>query len=543
MLQASRLFHTIRYLKLRQLAARLWFATCRPRPDHRPHPDLRQQLDQWNVLSERPRKLTSEHQVRLLNESRSIAGSDVWNDASTSRLWLYNLHYFDDLTASGWRDRESWHRALIARWIAENPAGSGAGWEPYPISLRVVNWIKWQMAGGALDESATQSLAVQARFLRRRLEHHLLGNHLLANAKALVFAGAFFHGREADEWLDRGTRILRRELPEQVLEDGGHFERSPMYHNLVLEDLLDLLQLSRCYGIKLPAVLPESAERMLRFATVMQHPDGDIPLFNDAAIGVAMRPGELGGYASSLGLLSPPSQSGPAVMERSGFARLALGPTTVFMDVGSVGPDYLPAHAHAGTLSLELSFFDARVVVNGGTSVYGTGAERQRQRGTKAHSTVTIDDADSSEVWAGFRVARRARILRVSWRSDESSSEVIAAHDGYRRLPGQPIHERRLHLTESGLSVEDRIDASGGHTIESRFHLHPEVTAVRHSDSLVILETSRGKVRFVAPAGAELEIVPGTYHPEFGIAAHTSILSLRRYSKGLTRTCSRFEWG
>src|SRR5439155_3503852 len=109
----------------------------------------------------------------------------------------------------------------------------------------------------------------QARWLRGRLEHHLLGNHLWANAKALVFAGAWFEGAEAERWLDTGVRLLRREFAEQILADGGHFERSPMYHAIALADVLDLCALD----IALPGVLPapavarwrESVPRMLHW--------------------------------------------------------------------------------------------------------------------------------------------------------------------------------------------------------------------------------------------------------------------------------------
>ena len=86
-----------------------------------------------------------------------------------------------------------------------------------------------------------------------------------------------------------------------------------------------------------------------------------------------------------------------------------LPPFLLVCDVAPIGPDHLPAHAHADTLSFELSFKGRRVFVNSGTSEYGLSAERQRQRGTAAHNTLVLDEENSSEVWAGFRVARRAR--------------------------------------------------------------------------------------------------------------------------------------
>jgi uncharacterized heparinase superfamily protein len=167
---------------------------------------------------------------RFIGHEGSLDGPADWNNPAHAKLWLYNLHYFDDLRAGGSEQRTEWHRDLIERWRRENPPAAGSGWEPYPLSLRIVNWIAWALADHPLDEATLQSLAVQVRHLRATLEFHLLGNHLFANAKALVFAGCFFSGLEADRWLKSGLDLLDGELREQILDDGGHFELSPMYH-------------------------------------------------------------------------------------------------------------------------------------------------------------------------------------------------------------------------------------------------------------------------------------------------------------------------
>lgn len=204
--------------------------------------------------------MLSPTRFRFLNVENEISRSGDWNSPKVFKLWLYNLHYFDDLNADGAASRFEWHRGLITRWIAENPPGIGTGWEPYPLSLRLVNWVKWLLAGNALGEDMRQSLALQARFLTQRLERHLLGNHLFANAKALVFAGCYFAGDEADSWLRLGMAILNHEIPEQILGDGGHFERSTMYHALALEDMLDLINVTQCF---LPQLQPTLQERWM----------------------------------------------------------------------------------------------------------------------------------------------------------------------------------------------------------------------------------------------------------------------------------------
>lgn len=468
---------------------------------------------------------------RFLSVERELHDAGDWDRVDWPRLWLYNAHYFDDLVADGATARSAWHRDLIAHWIAENPPGQGQGWEPYPTSLRIVNWVKWTLAGNALDDAARQSLAIQARWLRQRLEFHLLGNHLWADAKALVFAGAFFEGSEADRWRDRGLVLLRRELTEQILPDGGHFERSPMYHAIVLEDLLDLVQLAAVH----PGLFAEAdsarwkttAMRMLRWMRVMTHPDGGIALFNDAALGIAPDLTALEACAMTLGL--PPERAPLAAIEAlpdSGYVRLQAGPAVLIADVGAIGPDYLPGHAHADTLSFELSLHGQRVLVNGGTSTYEPGPERLRQRGTAAHNTVTVDGQDSSEVWSSFRVARRARAHDVAWGMDATGTVwLAAAHDGYRRLPGHVTHRRRWEMDEKRLRVMDVL-AGPFADAKASFRFGPGVQLrVERSDAGVVVADA-WLMRWQVRSHRTLEVTPGSWHPRFGASEPCRVLIL-----------------
>jgi hypothetical protein len=76
-----------------------------------------------------------------------------WDGPQREKLWRYNQHYFDDLNARDAETRADWHRDLIDTWIRENPPGRGSGWEPYPTSLRMVNWVKWALAGNPLPDA------------------------------------------------------------------------------------------------------------------------------------------------------------------------------------------------------------------------------------------------------------------------------------------------------------------------------------------------------------------------------------------------------
>jgi uncharacterized heparinase superfamily protein len=473
----SRMLNTVRYLKPVQIYSRVY--RRRPRiVGSGATPGTRTPARPWIPGITRESPQIGPNQFRFLNQEHRI---ETWNDSGIPKLWLYNLHYFESPAAD-----------LIHEWIVENPVGQGNGWEPYPISLRICNWIKWHISGNPLEKMALGSLALQTRYLAQRVEYHLLGNHLFANAKALVFAGAFFEGAAATEWLASGLRILVTQLPEQILADGGHFERSPMYHSLILEDVLDLINLGRAYPGLLPD-LSEVAARMLGWLGNMVHPDGRIAFFNDAAFGVAPEPAALIRYADRLGI-----QSGQGPLGESGYIRLENARAVVFFDAAPIGPDYQPGHAHADTLSFELSIGGRRAIVNSGISTYENNAERLAQRSTPAHNTIRLDGEDSSEVWSAFRVARRARPLDVG---TDRRFFAEAGHDGYKRLKDPAIHRRRLELHPDRLVVTDEIQARGEHAVELFFHLHPEAHPDIQMDGRLVKT-----------------IEPSAWHPEFNMA-------------------------
>ncbi len=458
------------------------------------------------------------NRFRFLNREETVAVASDWNNPAWPRLWLYNLHYFDDLHADGSQGRQEAHRALIAQWIADNRREAGTGWEPYCLSRRIVNWCQWAWRDFQFDNEARRSLVEQARSLALQVETHLLGNHLIANAKALVFAGTFFENAEADRWLSTGVKYLRREVREQILPDGGHFERSPMYHAIILEDLLDVVQLAELFpgrlGDDLVRELTDVCGRMVAWLLRLSHPDGEIAFFNDSSFGVARRPHVLVAYAEGLQCPVLPAVALIESLQSSGYVRLEKGPAVVLADVGEIGPDYLPGHAHADTLSFEMSLNGQRVLVNSGTSTYAVGEERQRQRGTAAHNTVVVDDADSSEVWSSFRVARRARPGPVALREHDGSFELTASHDGYKRLPGRVLHHRRWRLGDGMLVIEDQLTGDYGRA-NGRWHLHPD-TSVRQIDRQRVEIGIRGLSMRVRFDDCSICVCDTVWSPEFG---------------------------
>lgn len=422
--------------------------------------------------------------VQFLNQEGQIRASSDWNNPAFGKLWLYNLHYFDDLNSHGGVSRKAEQLLFIKRWIAENPCVTGNGWEPYPTSLRLVNWIKWYSRSGAQEASIINSIATQADALSKQLEYHILGNHLFANAKALVFAGCFLQGSYADRYLQLGLRILDREIPEQFLADGAHFELSPMYHATLIWDMCDLVCLA--HDCKIPAIQArdniwkEVISRGIVWLRSMVHPDGEISFFNDATFGIAPSLYQLEQYAEKLGCL--PEQPATQSSEISVIKNVSSGYITVdingahraVLDLAKVGPEYQPGHAHADTLSYELSLFGQRVLVNSGISQYGQDAERHRQRSTSAHNTLEVDGQNSSEIWAGFRVARRAHPFNVNVSVGETRVVVSGSHNGFQRLKGKVIHWREWIFGKTQLVVTDRLSGSFQSAC-SRLYFHPDV--------------------------------------------------------------------
>lgn len=481
---------------------------------------------------------------RFLNCEHTLPAAGGWNGPGLDKLWLYNLHYFDDLNAHEAVNRTEWHQALIERWLLENPPASGNGWEPYPTSLRIVNWVKWLATGNAAVPGMLESLVLQARWLAKRLEWHLLGNHLFANAKALVFAGLVFEGPQAAAWLRTGLKIITRELPEQVLADGGNFERSPMYHSIFLEDVLDLVNAAAHWRGVVPvdqvSTWRETAVKMLDWMVGMAHPDGAIALFNDAAFGIAPEVTELQSYAQRVGieLGAKPTDGGAKLLHYpdSGYVRMQKLAAVALLDVAPIGPDYLPGHAHADTLSFELSVYGQRVVVNGGTSRYGLGPERLRERGTAAHSTVQVAGQDSSEVWGGFRVARRAYPFDLQLQDEAAVLKVACSHSGYKRLLGAPVHRREWVMDAGSLQVSDTV-RGGTHTALARYILHPGVQVSAAGNNVWQLTMAGGLNLRVLVLAGKGHIESASYAPKFGVVLPTQCLVVE-----LTQGQARVEW-
>ena len=488
------LLQTVRHLKLRQVAFQVWYRV-------RPTPKISYSSEvvikprtNWQGHNYATQSYFPPNRFEFLNFSFVLNNSEDWNNPSLDKLWLYNLHYFDDLNAMNCDERVLQHRDLMLQWIDENPVMHGNGWEPYPLSLRIVNWIKWcRRNPECVNDTVLNSLHTQVKALEKQLEFHILANHLFANIKALVFAGQFFEGKDSARWKNIGQSLLRQELKEQFLDDGAHYERSPMYHCILLWDMLDLiclLQNDECYEV---AELKLIAGKALGWINKIKHPDGDIPFFNDSTFGIAPSISAITNYATYLQIQERRSSLGD-----SGFASLTTKTIYLVTDIGNIQPSYQPGHAHAESASFELSLFSKRVFVNSGINEYGISKERLFQRSSASHTTVVpIQDdkeLDSSEVWSGFRIARRAKVF-----SKCTASTVICNvngfFSGFRRFKHK--REFQLHESKNTLVIKDSVRNSNRN--RAYFYLHPDCALDRkESDFVIEIEGNTVRVEFKA---------------------------------------------
>lgn len=531
----SRYWHTIRYLRPVQIFNRVLRKLPRLKPAIRGGPSLNPVMNSWVEPAASEPSLVGRGEFLFLGERGSLKELG-WEGAERGRLWRYNQHYFDDLRARDFMSRNEWHRHAVEDWLRHNSPFRGTGWEPYPLSRRIVNWIKWSLSGHQFRDAWKRSLFLQAAWLYKTIEWHLLANHLLANARALIFAGMYFEGSLPRKWLKKGLAIMANELGEQVLSDGGHVERSPMYHAIVLEDLLDVINISRAYGISEVPVdgWCRTAVNMLYWLRAMVHPDGQIAFFNDASFGIAPTLDQLCDYADRLNikfestglsrLLEEPDTDVECVhLSESGYIRLAAGKAAALLDVAPVGLDYQPGHAHADTLSFELSIGGRRVLVNGGTSCYGSGRQRLLERQTACHNTVEIGGESSSDVWSGFRVGRRARPIGLELLRKDGGVMVSCSHTGYRWLRGK--HVRNWYFKPGILSVKDTL--TGNCPALARFRFHPHCTVRKEeSGTLRIDIPDLSEPVIMEVQGSPWRLVEGLYAQEFGVLLHTIILEV-----------------
>lgn len=454
-------WNTLKFLRSKQISYRILYALktrLKAKPKLLPSPRKAAPID-WIPFPRKADSLALNGEFTFLNIGKKFGSNVNWNYSDFGKLWTYNLCYFDFLNQS---ESHSSSASLMENF-ATNYGSVRDGLESYPTSLRIINWVKY-LSQHPQDEISLQNVTyTDLHRLSHRLEYHLMGNHLLENGFALLIGGIFFN---ETRFIDIGQKIVENELEEQILDDGGHFELSPMYHQIILERLLDTINCVREYDVvseDFKTLLRDKAGLMIGWLDQISFRSGDIPRVSDSVEGVALGKEVLLDYADRLGIAKKTT-----ALKGSGYRKMCTDNVELLIDVGPLGPDYIPGHAHDDILNFLIYGDGQPLLVDPGISSYECDSHRNFERSKSAHNSVYVHSMESSEMWGAFRVARRESCQVVEEKENYLEARCFGI-DGMKKS-----FTRSFKLTDNGLVITDHLANDGTGT--ASFHFHPSVT-------------------------------------------------------------------
>ena len=505
-------YFTIKELKIKQIFFKIYYVFYKPILNIKHDIKIKKNLKRPINFIKKSNSFIKPHSFIFLNKKKKFIKKINWDVPHMSDLWRYNLNYFDFINQK--QIDKKYKLNLINNWLTNNRNYNSIGWEPYPTSLRIVNWTKFFLNEKNISICMLRSVHTQLRWLNKKMEYHNDANHLFANLKAIIFGSILFDCNESNKWFEKACLQLDKEVKSQILNDGGHFELSPMYHSIILEDIIDIINILKRFHYrkknKLIRNLEKKVKEMFYWLEAMSHNDRSISFFNDACDNVAPTLRDLKSYAKNIGIkLMKPKNKDFIFLRDSGFAILKKGEFKVIIDIGQIGANIQPGHAHADTLSFEASIKGNKFIVNSGISTYEESRIRMTQRSTSAHSTVEINDTNSSEIWKSFRVARRAIVFNIEFEENKDHIRIAASHQGYKRIAKNLVHRREWLLSNRKLSVYDRLSGKFN-TAKSRIYFHPSV--VQSSNNKIVIN-KKYKINILTSNSSKIR--KSFYYPEF----------------------------
>ena len=378
-------------------------------------------------------------------------------------------------------------RAQLVDWVESNPPWTGVHYvSAMECALRfmavchALDMLRAKFpSGDPAWDSLAALLASHPPFIAKRLSRYSSsGNHTVAEAAALVYAGVLFPElKGAQLWMEEGLRILCEEAERQVLPDGGGIEQSLHYHRFVLELIALVERLLRHHGTPVPAQLGAAVNRGATFLSHMADGEGRLPSIGDSDSGYALSP--------DLAILpcEPPAGSYVKEFEHSGYTVIHCDSSKsvhLILDHGPFGMPPAYGHAHSDALSLFMSVDGAPQLLDPGTYTY-TGEKRLRTyfRSSRAHNTVTVNGRDPAKQESAFQWSRTFRAKLVEKETADSGTvRLLAAHRGYHREG--VTHWRYVAVLGKPIIIVVVLDVllgTGKHDLELNWHLPAGVLA------------------------------------------------------------------
>lgn len=444
-----------------------------------------------------PRELLN-NKIKLLNESVDWKISK-WKYNERTHLWNFNLHYFEYGIALAVEYRKTNNRAyyeklvtLYKDWKEECFYKQvGDAWHPYTISLRLKNLlIISSILNVEWTELISSDIYVQYKFLIANQEKNLLGNHYFENIVTIYLCSVFFN---EDKIQKKFKKKIEKEIKEQILPDGMHFERSFMYHNLILEDLIRIWLVSE--GV-FKNVLTDTIARMCDCVFSFEE-DERIPAFNDSGSNVSKSKCQLLNATRELTKYLPKKKQ----LTYAGYYKLENDEYSIIMDVGEFAPTYISGHGQCDALSIEIYYRGYPVLVNSGTYQYQTEL-RSYFRGTASHNTLQAADNEQSECWGEHRTINRVKIIETI----ADNEKIAGCIEDYK---GNKL-KRRVELNEQ-VEIYD----SSSVAYKSYWHIHPSNTVNIISGKKIEIIVPSGSSLFLL-ADKEFNVLDCWYSEEFG---------------------------
>jgi hypothetical protein len=473
------------------------------------------------------------------------AGVDWYDDRFDEMplLWALKLYAFQPLfwlceSYEPGTEPATDHQAAFDGWIRDWTDTVEIGrqqylrraWTPWAVSLRILHlsrYLAWrtESGDGDFERRLGREIYKNALFLDNHIEYDVGGNHLIENGAAMVVAGLVF---DEQGWIDTGTKILTEAADSQFLDDGYHFERSPMYHVLVTTRYLTVCDLLDRSGRPVPDELQTTAEDATTFLEYLRPPDGTIPLLNDSVYGQALPLDDCLAYAHAIGFGTADQQSRPPGVEpqESGYYWLRTDAGGLLVDGGPVGPPHLPGHSHSDTLSFLLWLDDQPVVTDTGTFGYVSESRRNYARGVRGHNTVQVGDTEPIALGGKYLMGPRPE---PTTRFDAGAVSIFEGR--YEAVPygSDPYqHHRGIYAGDSWWLVRDTVSDHDGRPTRGRLQLHPTVTPTLEPTGRVRLDVGETDgTAFVYPLDrTKISITNGPYFPRFGEAISRPVLEL-----------------
>lgn len=463
----------------------------------------------------------------FLNEARLLSTPIEWNNKNWPRLWQFNLHYFDwiriiiDYYLDTNKILKSYGQVeiIIDEWITSNLPGIGDGWHSYTISQRIRNWI-WllRVFPVLVDEKKINSIWDQVLWLESHPEECHGGNHWLENLISLSLASLQFQGKDSQRILKSSLQKLNIELKNQILDDGGHEERTASYHVVILDKLVELACFLQILESQRPFWLVQNIKKMSKWLESILLDKNILPRFNDSALNACPPPEDVLKFANSyldkinysnsgirlilINLIKKKKNCQKLIIQKkelidlpcTGWTIVRLGKFWEFTFKNGIScPKHLPAHAHSDLLSFDIFYKGLPVIAEAGTSIYENGAVREFERSGKSHNILQLAPFKGNtfskkkikwiepiEVWDSFRAARKANIInRSAKKIKKDFFQISGSHDGFKKYGA--FHERYINIKNNKIGDIDiefieKISCSRPMWVRLCLHLGPNLS-------------------------------------------------------------------